>query len=134
METRDGSGRRAQRAARRVAGIYALVAGTWILLSDAALALVTGADGDVTLAGAAKGIAFVGVTAGLLYALVRRAVRQEQSLQGQLQAIVDGSPSAIYVKRAADLRMMLVNREWCRLLGATAEQAIGRNEAALFGP
>ncbi len=72
MATTDGSGRRAQRAARRIAGIYALVAAAWILLSDATLGLLIGARSEVTLAGSAKGLAFVAVTALMLHALVRR--------------------------------------------------------------
>jgi PAS domain S-box-containing protein len=129
----DGTDRRTDRAARRIASIYAVVAASWILLSDALLALLTGGDGGVTVAGSAKGLAFVAVTAVLLYALVRRAMRNEQSARARLQAIVDGSTSAIYVKRAADLRMTLVNREWSRLLGIPPERAIGRTEVELLG-
>jgi hypothetical protein len=105
LATTDGSGRRAQRAARRIAGIYALVAAAWILLSDAVLGLVIGARSEVTVAGSAKGLAFVAVTALLLHALVRRAVGKEQAARDRLQEIVDGSTSAIYVKRADDLRI-----------------------------
>jgi two-component system cell cycle sensor histidine kinase/response regulator CckA len=133
LETTDGSGGRAERAARRIAGVYALAAGAWILLSDAVLALVTSAEADVTLAGAAKGLAFVAVTALLLHALVRRAVRHEQVAQGRLQDIIDGTPAAIYVKDARDLRLLLVNRECARLLGVTPEEAVGRLDADLIG-
>jgi PAS domain S-box-containing protein len=133
LTTTDGSGGRARRAARRIAGLYALVAAAWIVLSDAALGLITDTSGEVTLAGSVKGLAFVAVTALLLNAIVGRVLRREQATRDRLQAIVDGSTSAIYVKRAEDLSMALVNREWARLLGVPPERAIGRNESELFG-
>ncbi len=60
------------RAARRIALVYALVAGLWILGSDWLLARLVRDPEWLTRAQAVKGWAFVAVTAVMLHALVRR--------------------------------------------------------------
>lgn len=55
-----------------IAGGYALVAIGWILLSDRALEQVVARPDDFVWLGTVKGLAFVLVTAGLLFVLLRR--------------------------------------------------------------
>lgn len=63
---------RPRRAALRIALIYAGVAGLWILASDRLLDLLVAGQQDFVLLSIVKGLAFVGVTATLLYYLVSR--------------------------------------------------------------
>ncbi|WP_437522065.1 AAA family ATPase [Sorangium sp. So ce726] len=61
----------------------------------------------------------------------RRAERGLRESQATLQAIVDNSAAAIYLK-ARDGRHLLVNREVCRILGMTTEQILGKTNAELL--
>lgn len=58
----------------RIALIYAVVAGLWVLLSDAAVAWFVREPGTMTRIASVKGSLFVVVTAAMLYVLVRRYV------------------------------------------------------------
>ena len=91
---------------------YAAFAGLWIGLSDAALSWLVADPTQRALAGTLKGLAFVGVTAGPLYGLVRRLIgRQQQAFAGEraallgqdrtlrlLQALAESTPDAIFAK------------------------------------
>ncbi|WP_437522044.1 AAA family ATPase [Sorangium sp. So ce726] len=61
----------------------------------------------------------------------RRAERELQTNQKTLQAIVDNSAAAIYLKDR-DGRHLLVNREVARALGMKAEQIVGKTTAELL--
>ncbi|WP_437850545.1 AAA family ATPase [Sorangium sp. So ce363] len=61
----------------------------------------------------------------------RRAERELQANQKTLQAIVDNSAAAIYLKDR-DGRHLLVNREVSRALGRPAEQIVGKTTAELL--
>ncbi|MDC0677614.1 AAA family ATPase [Sorangium atrum] len=61
----------------------------------------------------------------------RRAERELRGSQATLQAIVDNSAAAIYLKDR-DGRHLLVNREVGRLLGMPPEQLIGKSTTELF--
>ncbi len=90
--------------ALRAALAYALLAGLWIVLSDRLLAsLVSDPSLNQTLQ-TAKGWLFVGVTAGLLFVLLRRELRIQQSTaaslsqaRGQLSGVLETIPEGILV-------------------------------------
>ncbi|HEY3183349.1 MAG TPA: histidine kinase dimerization/phospho-acceptor domain-containing protein, partial [Gaiellaceae bacterium] len=91
-------GTRPRPIAFRVAGLYALAAGVWIVLSDVAL------GGGLDVAQTGKGLAFVAVTAVLLYALVSRmtgslarAEAAERRHVAELEALLDEIPALVYV-------------------------------------
>jgi PAS domain S-box-containing protein len=49
-----------------------------------------------------------------------------------LQAVIEGTPDAVYVKDLQG-RHLLINAAGARLLGLTAEEVIGKDDATLFG-
>ncbi|WP_437708496.1 AAA family ATPase [Sorangium sp. So ce448] len=61
----------------------------------------------------------------------RRAERELRESQATLQAIVDNSAAAIYLKDR-DGRYLLVNRQVCRGLGIPTEQILGKTSAELL--
>jgi len=65
---------RPTRVAARIAGVYALVAAAWILVSDRILATVLDGAGALAVGGTMKGIGFVLVTSILLFTYVRREI------------------------------------------------------------
>ncbi|TVO67579.1 PAS domain S-box protein [Denitromonas ohlonensis] len=131
----------------RIALIYALVAGLWIVFSDRIVEHLLSDPAHLAMANTLKGLAFVVVTTVLLYALVSRLIRQiTQSAQtayaaqaeglqalSLLDAVVTGSKDAIFAKDL-DGRYLLFNREAERLTGAEAETIIGQNDCAVFDP
>lgn len=66
-------------SAAAVAGVYAGFAGLWILGSDTLLAALVSDPAWLTRLSLVKGWAFVGVTAALLYVLLRRRRLQVQA-------------------------------------------------------
>ena len=130
-----------------VVGPYALFAGLWIGLSDAALSSLLTDPKQLALAGTLKGWAFVGVTAVLLYDLIRRLIdRQQQAFEreraaqqlqdstlGLLQALAQSSPDLIFAKDRAG-RYLLFNREAERVTRTLAAQVLGCDDTAIFAP
>ena len=129
----------------RVAGLYALLASAWILVSDRLVAVLDLPSHDATRLAIAKGWLFVAVTTAILYRLMKAMVRDITRMhaevsreQGEklrtarlLQAIADGSTDAIYAKDAAG-RYLLCNRQAMRLAGKEGDEIVGRDDRALF--
>ncbi len=132
---------------RRVVLIYTVFASLWFGLSDAAVAWLLADPAQRALAGTLKGWAFVGVTAALLYGLMRRLIARQQqasaservALQSQdrmlrlLQALAEATPDAIFAKDREG-RYLLFNREAARVTGTTTAQVLGRDDSAIFAP
>lgn len=130
-----------------IVGPYALFAGLWIGLSDAALSSLLTDPKQLALAGTLKGWAFVGVTAVLLYDLIRRLIdRQQQAFEreraaqqsqdstlGLLQALAQSSPDIIFAKDRAG-RYLLFNREAERVTRTRAAQVLGCDDTTIFAP
>ncbi len=74
--------------ALRVALLYAVLAGLWILFSDKAVALLFSDPAQIVLAGTVKGWLFVAVTSGLLYAWIRG----RRPLTGDAGVTLDAAP------------------------------------------
>ena len=66
----------------RIVAIYLVVGGLWILFSDQLLAALVSDPATLTRLGTLKGWFYVLVTAGLLYALIRRA---DETLQRRIE-------------------------------------------------
>ena len=62
-----------------------------------------------------------------------QACGPEQRVRALLQAVIEGTTDAIYVKDR-ECRMLLVNSAACRLTGKSAEEMLGRDDAAIFAP
>ena len=113
---------RASRGALRIALLYAVFAGMWILLSDRIMGLLFADHEALVKASVLKGWFFVAVTTLLLYVLVRQLIAQletsNQRLQAEasekaralqlLAAIAESSSDAIFAKDGQG-RYLLVN-------------------------
>ena len=133
------------RGALRIAFIYAVFACLWITLSDNLVGWLFSDPAVITRIGTLKGWLFVAVTSALLYGLIRRLLKQTLAVaQSELAAqkestraltllttIVDNSIDAIYAKDLEG-RYLLANRETARILGVSAAQMIGKDDAELF--
>ena len=125
---------------------YALFACLWILLSDRAVAWLDD-PAKIMLVGTIKDWLFVALTSLLLYGLISRLLTQYRTaylsalaaqsdkvaLRQLLDNIVDSSSDAIFAKDLEG-RYLLINRETSRVIGKSAEQALGRDDTALFSP
>lgn len=126
---------------------YAVFAGLWILASDYLMLWQFDEPKQIFLASSLKGLIFVALTSLLLYVLIRRllnqaliASRRELAAQREatralqlLATISDSSTDAIFAKDLQG-RYLLFNRESARMVGKTAEQALGHDDSALFPP
>lgn len=116
----------------KVALIYVVVAGLWILISDALLDWWFVTPEWRRWATSLKGLFFVGASAVLLYFLLRRwALRVEQGHRQRLRAesafrtLVDAAPDAIFVELEG--RYVFANPALVRLLGVGgAEELLGQ--------
>ncbi|MFA7322061.1 MAG: PAS domain S-box protein [Dokdonella sp.] len=134
--------------ALRVVLAYAVFAGLWILLSDEGIGWLFKDDPEqLVLASTIKGWLFVAVTSLLLFGFIRRrldqamaAAQRELAAQTEkaralqlLAAIADNSPDAIFAKDREG-RYLLCNREAARVLGMSADEALGRDDRSMFPP
>jgi diguanylate cyclase (GGDEF)-like protein/PAS domain S-box-containing protein len=132
-------------AARRLVLIYAAFATLWILASDHLLALMFSDPVLLTRASVAKGWFFVVVTTLLLYGLIRRmqiflgqlsereqeAKRESARVRQLLDNVVQSSSDAIFAKDLQG-RYLLFNAETARIIGKSAEQALGHDDTHIF--
>lgn len=133
--------------ALRVVLAYAVFAGLWILLSDEVLGELFKDPEQLVLASTIKGWLFVAVTSLLLFGFIRRRLDQamasaQRELEAQtekaralqlLAAIADNSPDAIFAKDREGC-YLLCNREAARVLGMSADEALGRDDRSMFPP
>jgi len=78
-----------------------------------------------------------GQVVGVLIASIDTTERlvQERQLRDQMiltSALIDENPNAMYLKDPKG-RYLKVNDAWCRMVGVTREQAIGRDVREIFG-
>ena len=130
----------AHRRIVRIVAIYAAFAAAWILLSDKVLEGVVEDPALRTHVSIAKGWAFVAVTSGLLYALMRRAWRLTEEAIAQrleslslLETIANGVDDAVFAKDTAG-RYLLFNQAAARFVGKTVPEVLGQDDRALFPP
>lgn len=110
------------RDALRLALVYAAVASTWIVFSDALLAWLLGGE-LFFAANAFKGIGFVLVTAGVLFGLIRREFRRRRTLSDRFQIYLDHTPDMVYRYRLdPEPRFEYVSPAATLLTGFTPEE------------
>lgn len=120
--------RRFPASSLRISVAYALFAAAWIAFSDGA---VERAFADERVQGHAhtlKGLAFVGLTACLLYFFISRGERALRRVSAEMRATVDSMTDAVLVVDGR-ARIVEVNRAAVRLLGARKEEILGPLEA-----
>ncbi len=120
--------------ASRIAVIYALFGLLWILFSDQFLLFFTSNPALQTKLQTLKGWLFVIVTAGLLFALVRRALlRQSQGenilnhSELRFRALLDSIPDLIWLKDAEGIYLSC-NATFERFFGAREAEIVGRTD------
>lgn len=133
--------------AARIASIYALFGGLWILFSDKAVSWLTQDPETITTISILKGWLFVAITALLLFALVHRQIRRQQAIHGReieafeqrqrslnlLGAIAENSDDAIFAKDLEG-RYLLFNTAAGRFVGKPPAEVLGRDDRDLFPP
>ncbi|OMG53054.1 hypothetical protein BJN45_12520 [Azonexus hydrophilus] len=134
-------------AALRIATIYALLAGSWILFSDSLIEALFTEPAQLVRASIIKGWLFVAVTSALVFVLVHRLGQQlltGQRKQGELrserrratqllESIADSSEDAIFAKDLAG-RYILFNRAAGAFVGKQPDDVLGKTDAAIFPP
>ena len=117
-------------SAAKLAATYATFGALWIVVSDALMALES-RDGLMAWArDSAKGLLFIGVTAGLLYVLVRRLIGRHMAAEEALresqlrwQFALEGAGDGLWDWDAVTNRVVY-SQQWKAMLGY-AEHEIG---------
>jgi PAS domain S-box-containing protein len=117
----------------RVALVYMVIAGLWILLSDQALRLIT-SDVEVLVTWSTyKGWFFVLVTGILLFAERQRAERAFRRSEMRFKHAAERFPDG-FVIYDADRRFEFVNAAGLLFAGYRDREMIGRRDEELFPP
>jgi len=111
--------------------VYAVIAGLWIVFSDAAVEQIARDPELAARLQTYKGLFYVLVTAGLLLLLIRRAERSLRernealrSSEERFRNVVEDQTEFI-VRWLPDGTRTFVNESYCRYYGTTKEDAIG---------
>ncbi|HRP74414.1 MAG TPA: PAS domain-containing protein [Rhodocyclaceae bacterium] len=136
---RSGTAERRRLEAAKIALVYAGFGALWIMFSDTLLYQLVGQDAS-TLARMQtfKGWFFIGITAVLLYLLIRRAMAAESRIaerllesESRFQAIFDGVNDPIFLHDPQTGRILDVNARACELYGYSREELCDRQVADL---
>jgi signal transduction histidine kinase len=101
----------------KIAIIYAAVSGFWILFSDKLLGYLVTDRELITELSILKGLAFVIVTAYLLYALIQRHILAVQNQFNQLTTIFDAINAVVYVADMESYEILYLNRFGSSIFG-----------------
>jgi PAS domain S-box-containing protein len=111
-----------------IVAIYAGAAGTWIALSDLLLGAVVRNPNVLVRIGAFKGFAFVAVTSGLLYLLLRRGVAtierafaSADRVQRFARGLIEAMPGVFYLYNEEG-RFLRWNHNFEKVSGYAAEE------------
>ncbi|HLO47657.1 MAG TPA: EAL domain-containing protein [Kamptonema sp.] len=119
--------------AYRTVFIYAFFSSLWILISDTLVGILTHSSALFTNLHTFKGWAFVLVTSTLLYALICRNLRSIQESYHLLEAIIEGTTDAIFVKDIQG-RYLMVNSTSAQILGRPKSEILGKDDRDFFSP
>lgn len=128
------------RRSLRVAGIYAIFGILWIVFSDRILASVAGDAAELNFVQTLKGLAYIFVTASLVYFLVRRVLVRQDDLSAQAarsekrfqETFARAAVGIGHISRAGT--WIYVNDKLCELLHRGRESTLGQEVAALAEP
>ncbi|WP_306590785.1 nitrogen regulation protein NR(II) [Geothrix sp. 21YS21S-4] len=117
----------------RIAVMYALASGLWILVSDRLLeAMVPDAARRISV-GILKGWAFVILTAIILFLMVRRLLGQAVNRETRLHTLIHAIPDLVWVKDADGL-YQACNQACERFFGAKEADILGRRDEDFIPP
>jgi PAS domain S-box-containing protein len=133
-----GALRRLARTELSVPILYGAFALTWIATSDLVVGLVAHTPEQQTAWSMVKGFAFVGVTALLLHAVLRKALARERAAHRRveasetlLRAITDAIPDPVFLKDR-ESRWLFASPATLRVLARPAEQVVGRTDREIY--
>jgi PAS domain S-box-containing protein/diguanylate cyclase (GGDEF)-like protein len=113
--------------------IYSFFSSLWIIISDTVLKIITNSPNFSTNIQTIKGWAFVLVTSCFLYALIRRVLSSLQESYHLLDAIIEGTTDAIFVKDIQG-RYLMVNTTTAQILQKSKSEIIGKDDRELMSP
>ncbi len=126
------------RAERWIPALYAAISAAWIYGSDTLVAAIAGSIERQRTISVYKGFGFVAVTAALLHAGLRCALRRERAgmrrvreSEALLRAVTDAIPDPVFLK-ARDGRWLFSNPATLQVIGRTMEQVIGKTDAEIY--
>lgn len=127
-KTRDETPFKGPHAARRgvlcPVLVYALVAGTWVILADWILARITGSTFHFTAQDLSEDLLFVGVTTALLYVILTRRA-QAQAVHDQTFRIISEQAKDGVVLCDQALRIIYANPAAQKISGYRAKELVG---------
>lgn len=122
-----------------VPAAYLVISGFWIYGSDTLVAAIAGSIERQHTISVYKGFGFVIVSAALLHAGLRWALRRErasaqrvQESEALLRAIANAIPDPVFLK-GRDGRWLFSNPATLKALGKSMDQVIGRTDAEIYG-
>lgn len=113
--------------AAKIALVYAGVSGVWILLSDRAVQALALDVASATWFSILKGWAFVGVTATMLFLMVKRLVRGVEDREARLRTLIHAIPDLVWLKDP-DGVYLTCNHAFERFFGAREAEIRGRTD------
>lgn len=119
--------------ANNIVLIYAFFSSIWIVYSDRLLAVFTSNPQQLTQLQTLKGWVFILITSGLLYVLVRRGWKSLHTSNTLLQAVIEGTTDAVFIKDCAG-RYLLINSAGAQVLGKPQPQIIGQDDTQFLPP
>jgi len=123
---------RSKPLALRITATYAFWSSLWILLSDQGLKLLFSTNPDLLIQiSTIKGWFFTGVTATLLYVLIRRGERSRRQAYELLEDIIEGTSDAIFVKDRSG-KYVLINESCVKLIGKPVAEILYKDDQAIF--
>lgn len=117
----------------KIVCIYAFFSSLWILFSDQVLILLTPNTRLLTELQTVKGWVFVLVTSGLLYGLVRLGWRSLQASHRLLEAVIEGTTDAVFVKDLQG-RYVIVNSAKAEILDKPVAEILGKDDTIFLSP
>jgi PAS domain S-box-containing protein len=120
------SARWVPRPALAVAASYWLLGSLYIVASDYLAQHALGEGPGSLLVNAGKGLAFIAVTATLLFLVLERSFGRQRRALERLQGVLDAAEDAIVITDAAG-RILSFNQGAERITGFTAQEAVGQH-------
>jgi PAS domain S-box-containing protein len=117
----------ARSGALRVASLYAGCSGLWILLSDRVVGALVHDPSTMTLVSIVKGWVFVGVTAPMLFFLVKRLVDSVASREAKLQTLIHAIPDLVWLKDPTGVYLSC-NGAFEQVFGAKEAEIVGKTD------
>ncbi|MDX2229947.1 MAG: EAL domain-containing protein [Leptolyngbyaceae cyanobacterium bins.349] len=115
----------------KVTFIYGLLSSLWLLLTNPVLERLTDDPDQLVQMAALRGAVLAVVGSILLYKLIRQGEQQTQQSLVLLQAVIEGTTDAVFVKDIQG-RYVLVNSTTTRLFGQLMSDVIGKDDYQLL--